>query len=353
MRKPKRRLRLAMAALFFCLLAYLGIGLWHPEWVLQAEYARQRLFAHAQRKAVQVGDHRIVYLEAGRGRTIVLLHGFTGSKENWLPLMARLRGSYRVIAPDLPGWGESTRLRGADYGPVAQAERVRELLLVLQGAAPSTGGGATTHSVLLRPYRPPTLVVGHSMGGQVLGLLAASHPDAVNRIVLMDAAGVPFKANGFGRDVLAGRNPFEVRTRADLHRFMHLVFADPPWAPWPADEALARMRARQASFEQSVLDGIGRGPQALLLATRLGQIQSPTLLLWCRGDRVIDVSAVDAYRAGIRDTRTVLLDGCGHMPMMEQPDPTTAAIESFLRRPLRVRHGPQSTALVALATGKR
>src|SRR5205085_1153584 len=128
MKQPKRRLRLALAALSFFCLAYLLVGWLRPEWVLEAEYARLRWLAGADTRSVQVGDHRIVYLKAGRGRTIVLLHGFTGSKENWLPLMRELSRSYRVIAPDLPGWGESTRLRGADYGPVAQAERVREFL---------------------------------------------------------------------------------------------------------------------------------------------------------------------------------------------------------------------------------
>ena len=349
MKHGKRRLRIASAALFFCFAAYLAVGLLRPQWALEGEYARLRFLAGASAHSVRVGDHRIVYLQAGRGRTIVLLHGFTGSKENWLPLMRRLSRSYRVIAPDLPGWGESTRRRGADYGPVAQAERVYQLLQVLQGAAPPAGAGAGTHSAARRPYAPPTLVVGHSMGGQVLGLLAARHPDAVNRIVLMDAAGVPFKPNAFGRAVLAGENPFQVRSRADLHRYMRVVFNEyGPWVPWPADAALARMRARQADFEQGVLDRIGRGPEALLLATRLGQVQSPTLLLWCRDDGVIDASSVEGFRAGLHNSSTVLLDHCGHMPMMVKPDETAAALESFVRRPMRLPR-PRTMALAGRA----
>ena len=344
MKPRKRRLRLAMAARFVCAAAYVAVGLLRPQWVLEAEFARQRWLAHADERSVQVGDHRIVYLQAGRGRTIVLLHGFTGAKENWLPLMRRLQRNYRVIAPDLPGWGESTRRRGADYGPVAQAERLREMLLVLQGAGPVGGGSITSHSTARRPYRPPTVVVGHSMGGQILGLLASSHPDALNRIVLMDSAGVAFKPNAFGRVVLAGRNPFEVTSRAQLDRYLHTVFRDPPWVPWPADSALVRMRTRQAPFEQAVLDRIGRGPEALLLGKRLGRIQAPTLLLWCRDDGVIDASAVDIFRAGIRDNRAVLLDGCGHMPMMAQPDTVAAVLDAFARKPLR-RRGAQTLAL--------
>lgn len=330
MRLGKRRLRIAGTALFFCAAAYGLAGWLRPAWVLEAEFARQRWLAHASEKSVQVGEHRIRYLEAGHGRTIVLLHGFTGAKENWLPLMRRLSDSYRVVAPDLAGWGESTRLPGEDYGPVAQSERLRELLVALQGPG---------------LYRPPTLVVGHSMGGQILGLLAAQHPDAVNRIVLMDAAGVPFKPNAFGRAVLAGKNPFEVKSRTELAAYLDVVFNDPPWVPWPASRALVLARAPQAGFEQEVLDRIGRGPEALLLSKRLGQIRAPTLLLWCRDDRVIDASAMDAFRAGIRNQRSVLLDDCGHMPMLRQPDATAAALEAFLRKSPRVPRTPTLAAL--------
>jgi pimeloyl-ACP methyl ester carboxylesterase len=344
MKHGRRRLRIASAALSFCVAAYLLVGWLRPGWVLQAEYARLCWLAGASKHAVRVDGHRIVYVQAGRGRTIVLLHGFTGSKENWLPLMRRLAKSYRVIAPDLPGWGESTRLPGADYGPVAQAERMRDFLQVVQGAVPAAGAGAGAHSAARGPYRPPTLTVGHSMGGQILGLLAVRHPDAVNRIVLMDAAGVPFDANAFGRDVLAGKNPFEVTTRAELKRYVGIVFADPPWIPWPADRALVQMRARQAAFEQGVLDRIGRGPEALLLGQRLGEVRAPTLLLWCRDDHVIDVSAMEVFRRGIRNNRVALFDGCGHMPMMQQPDATAAAIDAFVRSSPRPRPGAQSVA---------
>ena len=340
----KRRLRIAWAALSFCAAAYLLVGWLRPQWVLEAEYARLRWLAGASKHAVRVDGHRIVYVQAGRGRTIVLLHGFTGSKENWLPLMRRLAKSYRVIAPDLPGWGESTRLRGADYGPVAQAERMRDFLQVVQGAAPAAAAGAGAHSAARGPYRPPTLVVGHSMGGQILGLLAVRHPDAVNRIVLMDSAGVLFEANDFGRAVLAGKNPFEVKSRADLERYVGIVFTDPPWIPWPADRALVQMRARQAGFEQEVLDRIGRGPEALLLGQRLGQLRAPTLLLWCRDDHVIDVSAMEVFRRGIRNQRVVLFDDCGHMPMMQQPDATAAALDAFVRSSPRPRPGAQTLA---------
>jgi pimeloyl-ACP methyl ester carboxylesterase len=290
-------------------LATVGLAAAMPDSVLNAEYARQRWLAGAQKHALQVGQQRWVYLQSGQGPLIVLLHGFTGSKENWLLLMRRLSKTHRVIAPDLPGWGESSRAPGADYGPSAQVERLAAFLRALG--------------------EKPALVVGHSMGGQFTGLLAARHPGLVGPIVLMSSAGVRFQENGFGRAVMAGGNPFEVRSRAELHRYLGIVFEDPPFVPWPADEAIVRKRRADVGFEQDVLSHIGRGPEAFSLQDELGAIQSPVLLLWCRDDRVIDVSSAAIFSAGLHDSRTVLLDRCGHMPMMAKPDEVARALLGF------------------------
>ncbi len=303
-----------------------------PEWFLAAEFARQRAFAGARRRTIEVAGHRWRYLDAGHSKprrrnsvfapdpqrkTIVLVHGFTGGKENWLQLMRVLARRYRVIAPDLPGWGESERHAGADYGANAQVERLAAFLRALPRIVGAEG--------------PPALLVGHSMGGQLAGLLAARHPALVEKLVLMSASGVLFEENAFGLGVLAGENPFAVNDRADLRRFLGIVFAKPPFVPWPFDEALVRLRRQDSVFEQVVLDDIGRGPDAFALQAELPAIRAPVLLLWGRDDRVIDSSAAAVFHAGLNDSRCVLLNGCGHMPMMERTAETAAALEDFLR----------------------
>jgi pimeloyl-ACP methyl ester carboxylesterase len=122
------------------------------------------------------------------------------------------------------------------------------------------------------------------------------------------------------------------------------VFNDPPWVPWPAGcgagahaRAPGRLRAVGARPHRP-------RPEALLLGTRLGRIAVADAAAVVPDDGVIDASAVDAFRAGIRDNRVVLLDRCGHMPMMVKPRVVAAALDAFARKPMRVRRGPQTLA---------
>ena len=101
--------RLALAVSLGLALTTVGVAATMPERVLDAEFARQRWLAGASVHTLRVGDHDWVYLEAGSGPLVVMLHGFTGAKENWLPVMRALAKTNRVIAPDLPGWGQSER----------------------------------------------------------------------------------------------------------------------------------------------------------------------------------------------------------------------------------------------------
>lgn len=304
--------RLLLVGALGAALGAVGYAATAPERVLQAEFARQRWLAGAERLEFDVAGHTWSALVAGRRDRplVVLVHGFTGSKENWLPLMRELAREHRVLAVDLPGWGESDRHHDEDYGPVAQAARLAELLASLPQA--------------------PELVVGHSMGGQIVGLMASRHPERAPRIVLMSSAGVRFEENAFANAVLAGQNPFQVTNRRELKRYLGIVFAEPPFVPWPASEALVRRRRADAPFEQRVLNGIGRGPDAFALESELGNIAAPTLLLWCRDDKVIDISAAEVFAAGLRDSRSVILSGCGHMPMMAQPRQVAQALADFL-----------------------
>ena len=320
------RKRIAVAATLVT--AVLGVGAvvaTNPFLLVRAQFERQRVIAGLDEAQATVADHRWVYAfsdEAPAGApTVVMLHGFTGSKENWYPVAERLRGKVRLLVPDLPGWGESERKPGVDYGFVAQAERV----------------AAFIEQVARRPGQQDSEIVllGHSMGGGIAALTAARHPHLVDRIALLDAAGVRFRDNQFGRDVLAGNNPFSVADSDSLRRYIDTVFhrdAAKPWIPWPASSGLIAYRREAAAFEQSVLDSIGRGPERFAPGDAAADIQQPALLLWGRQDRVIDPSAMDLFADKMPQATKVLLDDCGHMSLVEQPDAVAAAVTLLIER---------------------
>lgn len=313
----------AANALAAAVLLVFGIALWRdPELLIRAEYAKQRMLFGAHSASVEAGGHRWVYTERAadspNAPTVVLVHGFTGGKENWYRVARQLKGRYRLVMPDLPGWGESERKPGADYGYGAQSERLAAFLAKISDR--------------------PVVLVGHSMGGGIVAVAAARAPQRVSHVGLVDAAGVRFDDNRFGLDVLAGKNPFAVRDAASLERYLSTLFhvrEARPWVPWPADEIYIAQRRRDAAFEQSVLDKIGRGDERFLPGRAAAGIAQPTLLLWCRQDAVIDPSAMALYARNLSLSMQVMLEGCGHMGLMERPADTAAAIAMLIERQWR------------------
>lgn len=320
MRTPRVLLKTAalVAAVLLCALA---VWLWpDPYRMVLADYARQRWQAGLGRNAAQVDDHRWVYAynddAPANAPTVVMVHGFTGSKENWYPLAQRLRGRYRLFAPDLPGWGESERKAGADYGFVAQSARVARFI-----------------EQVARQPGSEVVLLGHSMGGGIVALTAARHPREVDRVGLFDAAGVRFDDNAFGLAVLRGKNPFAVSDPASLQRYIDIVFHDDaakPVVPWPASRIYIDRRRRDAAFEQSVLDRIGRSDERFLPGIEAAGIRQPSLLLWCAQDVVIDPSALDLYAARLPQAQRVLLQGCGHMSIVERPQHAAEAVNRLI-----------------------
>ncbi len=301
------------------MLAVGGVVASDPYLLVRAQFQRQRVQAGLDVAEVNTAGHRWVYAHAddapADAPVVVMLHGFTGSKENWYPLATRLRGKYRLLVPDLPGWGESERKPGADYGFGAQAERVAGFI---QALSPGK----------------PVVLLGHSMGGGIAALVAARYPRLVAKVGLLDSAGVRFNENQFALDVLAGTNPFAVSDVASLQRYIDTVFhrqQAKPWIPWPASSGIIRMRKRDAAFEQDVLDGIGRGSEQFAPGEEAANIHQPALLLWGRQDVVIDLSAMAVFAARMPQARQVLVDDAGHMSLMEQPAAVADAVVQLIQ----------------------
>lgn len=288
-----------------------------PARLIRAEYARQRAACGFRVRHADIDGVRWAWVErtgaTPEAPVVAMLHGYTGGKENWYRLCTALGRRYRLVVPDLPGWGESARDDHGDYGFAAQAERVAAFLRHLDAG--------------------PVVLAGHSMGGGIAALVAARHRALVSKLVLVDAAGVEFAENAFGRAVLDGDNPFGIQDDASLEQYLSVLFhersARPP-LPWPGTWAYIAHRRRESAFEQSVLERIGRGDERFLPWQEADRIAQPTLLLWGAHDRVIDPSAMALYAQRIPQARQRLLERSGHMTLMEEPAAVAEAMVALI-----------------------
>lgn len=297
-----RRWRWLIVALVIAATACASVYFLRPAWLLEGYFAAQRWHAGMQLASVDVAGAPWRYVEGGSGETVLLVHGMAGSKENWMLMAPYLRDEFHLVAPDQAGFGDSADALDDDYRVSAQVERLREFADALQ----------------LQRFH----LVGHSMGGQIAGIFAARYPDRVRSLSLMSSAGVPFKANAFQALIARGENPFATESVEKFDVFMRMTFTHPPFAPPRLRQAYAERNVRRAALWNRILRRISGEKSRYYLQQKLADIHAPTLVLWCDGDQLLDVSSTEAFRAGLPSADIEILQGCGHMPMMEQPRQT-------------------------------
>src|SRR5215469_5692149 len=220
----------------------------------------ERLMAGVKRHVVQVGDHRVVYSEGGRGSEVVLLlHGFGASGDGWNRLAATLTKKYRVIAPDLPGWGASTRIESASYGYPSQLQRLHSLVQELK----------------LDRFH----LVGHSMGGFLASAYAAQFPEKVLTLALVCPHGMAEpQPSDLARSVEKGDNWLVVTSREGFERLLNNLFVKRPYIPGAVIKYLGQLAMRNSAKSLQIFDELQHNQPPLI--ARLPQIQAPALIVW-------------------------------------------------------------------------
>lgn len=299
-----------IAALIVVLLG--GSYLFAPQWLLNGYNMHEAMNAQLEKHSVQAGDTRWVYYEGGQGPTIVLLHGFAASKEVWLKVAPMLTAHFRVVIPDLPGWGESSRIPNASYNIDNQAARLNDFVQTL--------------------HLQHALLVGHSMGGAIAGVYASEHPEDVAELALVDSFGLKFKENEFAKEAMSGKDPFIFNDRAGFLRANALAFEHVPNIPGRFIDVLVKDNIKNRAFIENTFNELREDSQVLSLQSRLDKLTMPTLGMWCHDDKIIDPSALDSLRSGLTHApaiSTSVLNGCNHMPQMEKPQEFAQVLTSF------------------------
>jgi pimeloyl-ACP methyl ester carboxylesterase len=257
---------------------------------------------------------------AGDGPVLLLIHGIAGTNGVWEAVFADFASSHTVIAPDLPGHGDSGSSAG-DYSLGAMAAALRDLLIAL-------GHERAT-------------IIGHSLGGGVAMQFSYLFPEYTERLVLISSGGLGRSVNPALR--LAALPGAELVT-AQLGRAVRLgsraAGALPSFAR-PAGRvaaelarsvaALADSETRDA-FHATLRAVVGPDGQRVFAGDRLYLAEAmPTLIIWGERDSIIPVGHGRRAHAAMPASRLVVLERAGHFPSLEDPRGVVDAVRDFIR----------------------
>jgi pimeloyl-ACP methyl ester carboxylesterase len=262
---------------------------------------------------------KLYYYEEGKGPPLLLIHGFGASTYTWRHVAPGLAKSYRVIAVDLKGFGQSDKPFDGRYSVYDQAELLAQLIED-------------------KDLRDLTLV-GHSFGGGVALLLALEANQRldgrITRLVLLDSIAYPQNIPVFFRllDVplvsqLGVRMvPPSVQARVALQ----IAYFDDSKID-PEEIELYAAPLKTAAGKHAIIHSARQiVPEDIAeLSERYKTIDLPTLILWCDHDRIVPLEVGIKLRRTLPNSTLRLIEDCGHMPQEEQPASTLALIKGFI-----------------------
>lgn len=263
-------------------------------------------------KTLQVGDMEIAYLEGGpQGedvQTVVLIHGFGADKDNFTRTSAYLTDRFHVVIPDLPGFGDSTRLMEAEYDIRTQTERLHGILRALRVKKFWMGGS--------------------SMGGAITIAYSALYPDEVLGTWLLAPAGVVGAEDSdlmveykkTGKSLLVAEKP------EDFDVILDIATETPPWSTYSVMHVLAQRAAADYKLHKRIFDQLASQSE-IGINEAATNVKAPSLIVWGDRDRALHVSGAKILHNLMPGSDLVIMEGIGHLPMIEAPK---AAAQDFL-----------------------
>jgi 2-hydroxy-6-oxonona-2,4-dienedioate hydrolase len=236
------------------------------------------------------------YLEVGRGRPVVLLHGIFGSIHNWEGFLRQAPEGYRFIIPAIPVFDM----------PLEQC--------TIEGL------GEYVADLLTRLDLRQVVLGGNSLGGHLALDVALARPEMVDALILTGSSGL-FER---GFDSAAPLRPGDDWVRA---KAMEVFYSPHAVTDDLVDEVRAVVEDR-AQLLRAIRTA--KSAKQSHLGGRLGDIRMPTLLVWGRQDRITPPEVAEEFHAGIRGSELVYVEECGHAPMIERPAEFARLVGQFL-----------------------
>jgi len=265
---------------------------------------------------VQTASGELSIMSAGAGDPVLLIHGLGATKGSFLPSVAALAPAFRTIALDLPGFGDSVKPLGAAYHPPFFARAVVDLMDALD--------------------LPRAHAIGNSMGGRVALELGLRYPERVGRLALL-APSLAWRRQRPFAPLLRLLRPelglLQVTPRWLVEAVVHrtIPVAENNWVQAGVDEFLrsyVTARGRAAFYAAARQIYLEEPHGAKGFWTRLAGLEPPALFIWGKRDTLVPIGFARHVRDALPAARHLEL-ACGHVPQLEQPTETHAAIAKF------------------------
>ena len=270
-------------------------------------------FDAMKKKVVLPDGETLAYIDTGNpsGAPVVLIHGYTDSARDWVPLMPYLSKRFRLILVDIRGHGQSSKPECC-YTRLDFAYDIKLLLdsLGIQRAD----------------------IVGHSLGSIIAQTFAEFWPEKTRRVVLISSTG--------GRP--PGMAPPKFDFAAEIRKLKEPIEADSPFmiawwdSPTPVDPDFIRRQRKDAAgiplrVWLAVLDqGLPSDNLYGDLQSTLPKLKAPTLLIWGSKDPIMEEPMRKTLIQALPAAEVKVFEGLGHNPFWEDPEGVAAVVNGFL-----------------------
>lgn len=310
----KKRITIIFMASLIVLSGLVGLYYLFPETTFNILIKAERTASGLEQRRIDANGLRFAYLEGGSGETLILLHGFGANKDNWTRIAKYFTPSFRVIAPDLTGFGESSPAPDGDYTIRAQIKRVNMFVQAL--------GIQSFH------------LGGSSMGGNIAGVYASTHPESVRSLLLISPGGVvSAEPSEMLLQLMDGEPiPLVAANAEEYERLLDFVFFKRPFIPLPVKKVLRQEVITHQPLNVKIFKQLITPINVEPLENRMSGLQVSTLIVWGAQDRVLHVSGAKILAAVMPNATAAVMDAVGHLPMIEKPGETAQLYLRFLDR---------------------
>jgi len=257
-------------------------------------------------KTIKIDGNAIRYVEAGTSKeNLLLIHGLGASAERWEHVIPQFAKNYRVLVPDLIGFGLSDKPL-VDYTTDYLSEFITKFLKKLNIDSVS--------------------IIGSSLGGQIGAEFAYQNNSMVKKLILVSPSGMmKHSTPALDAYVMAALYPSD----SSASNAFQMMSGSKNIDKKTVRGFVERMKLPNAKMAfMSTLLGL---KDAEVISEKLGSIKSPTLIIWGENDPVIPVKYAQSFVSEIDDCRFVKMENCGHTPYVEYPDKFYKIVSDFLK----------------------